>query len=153
MKFTEKRIHSEKCHERMLEQAVQAYKLGLARGAYLFQWPNACDFCGATGGIQSGGSYDEPPDYDTCPKCSDQDKCPRCAAVGTMNEDYTECSACGWNVVTSEPMPPDFGSVFDGDECECNYSLWEEQLQSDWEIRSDLEYQRMKADEDAGDLS
>lgn len=153
------RVHTQACYDRLQNDIARAYRLGIERGAYLQKWPKACTSCYATGGHSFGGSYDEPPDYDTCPACIDKGLCPRCgAAFPEENEDCDVCPTCGWDASSvTDPMPPELGDIFDDPyDCMCISSLYiEEQRRYYEEVRPTdeeramLEAEAIKQDEDS----
>lgn len=117
--------HTEACHASMLRDITKAFELGMKRGAYLQQWPNACQYCGATGGFYTANTQWDPPDYDNCPACIDLNKCPRCAhpfrtEVDGNPIDDLVCLRCHWDYEHGGDfqMPPSAAEMGYG-ECDC----------------------------------
>lgn len=78
--------------------------LPIARWLYRRRWPGVCDECEGTGGIETGGTQLDPPEFIWCAE-DDPERCHRCGAKGLDDEAQGPCSECGWNYDDACPTP------------------------------------------------
>lgn len=124
---------------------------------FIKQWPNYCEYCGASGMKYYPGTRTDPPDTVLCFHCLESNICPRCAGtqlrlISTKKNDWYYCDLCGWDeqLISSGrweanamvcpqwecycfelPINHEFQAIDEGvDECYCGFSASEHDVKT-----------------------